>query len=58
MDVNRQLGRGAYGFDDGEADAEVGNEDAVHDVDMDEIGAGRFRRGDLFAEAAKVGRQD
>ena len=42
VDVDRELGCGADSLDDRETDADVGHEDAVHDVDVDEVGAGRF----------------
>ena len=58
VDVDREIGCGADGLDDREPDADVGHEDAVHDVDVDEVSAGRFDRGDLLAEPAKVSRQD
>ena len=58
VDVDRQIGSRTNGLDDREADADVGHEDAVHDVDVDEVSAGRFDRGDLLAETAKISRQD
>jgi hypothetical protein len=58
MDIDWEIGCGADGLDDREADADVGHEDAVHDVDVDEVSARRFDRGDLLAEPAKISRQD
>ena len=58
VDVDREFGCGADGLDDREADADIGHEDAVHDVDVDEVRAGRFDSLDLLAEPAEVSRQD
>src|SRR5215207_8374112 len=58
VDVDREIGCGAHGLDDREPDADIGYEDAVHDVNVDEVRTGRFDRGDLLAEPAKVSRQD
>src|SRR5215216_2685010 len=58
VDVDGKISCGADGLDDREPDADIGYEDAVHDVDVDEVGAGRRDGGDLLAEPAKVSRQD
>ena len=50
----RAAGRGA----DGRAEADVGDEMAVHDVEMEEVGAGEIDIGDLGAELGEVGRED
>jgi hypothetical protein len=58
VDVDRELGCGADGLDDRETNADVRHEDTVHDVDVDEVGAGRFDVMDLLAEPAEISRQD
>src|SRR6516225_5380446 len=40
------------------ANGDVGHKMAVHDVDMDPVGAGRVDRAHLLAELGEVGRQD
>ena len=40
------------------ADRQVGDEMAVHDVDVDPVGAGRVDRADFLAELREVGGED
>ena len=40
------------------ADGDVGNEMAVHDVDMDPVGAGGVNRPDFLAELGEIGGED
>ena len=54
MAVERQPAVRAAGLDDGRTDGEVGDEVAVHDVEVEEVRAG-LDRGDLFSEFAEVG---
>jgi len=57
MGVERQrtdLGQGPH---DWGTESEVGYEMAVHDVEVQEIGAGRLHVFDLFGQARKVRRQ-
>jgi hypothetical protein len=58
MAVEDFLRGAADGFDDGRAEGDVGDEVAVHDVEVDPVGAGGIDCGHLFAEAGKVGRKD
>ena len=57
VDVERQFGVLAQGSQDGRAEAHVRNEMAVHDVQMQPIGAGRFDRGDFLPQPAEIGGQ-
>ena len=54
VDVEWLRRRLAHGCDDQRAEADVGNEAAVHDVDMDPVGAGRVDRANLVGKAAQV----
>ena len=47
----------AHPLDDHRTDRDVGHEMAVHDIDMNPVGAGRFDRLDLVFQPAEVGRQ-
>jgi hypothetical protein len=58
VNVDREIGCGADSLYDRDPDADIRHEDAVHDVDVDKVSAGRFDRGDLLAEPAKISRQD
>ena len=58
MHVERLLGVGPDRFDDIRADRNVGHEMAVHDVDMDPVGAGGIDRADLLAELGEIGGED
>ena len=58
MDVERLGGRLANRRDDQGAEADVGDEAAVHDVDVDPVGAGRVDGTHLFGEATDVGGED
>ena len=55
--MRRLQSRRPYGFDDGRAEAQVGNEMAIHHVDMNIIGARRIDGGNLLAEAREIGGQ-
>jgi hypothetical protein len=48
----------AQRLDDERADGDVGDEAAVHDVDVDPVGAGAVEGADLGAEAGEVGAED
>ena len=58
VDFQRQTGHGPQRFDDRHSHGQVGNEVAVHHVDVDAIGSGRFGLGHLRAQSGKIGRQD
>ena len=58
VDVDRKIGCRADGLDDREPDTDVGHEDAVHDVDVDEVRARGCDRRDLLAKPAEISRQD
>ena len=55
VDVERQLGRRAHGPHDERADGDVGDEAAVHDVDVDVVGAGGLGGAHLLGQPAEVG---
>ena len=40
------------------SDGEIGDEMAVHDIDVDPVGAGFVDRAHLFAETREIGRED
>ena len=51
-----RLGRGAaHHLDHDRADADVRNEPAVQDIDVNPVGAGGIDRADLRGQAAEVG---
>ena len=52
--VHRRRHRPEHGGTDGE----IGDEVAVHDVDMDHPHSGIHDPGDLFAQAGEIGRED
>ena len=56
MHIERFLGVRPDRFDDLRPDGDVGHEMAVHDVDMNEVGARRFDRLDLGPQAREIGR--
>ena len=58
VDVERDPGDALERADDRRPDGDVRHEMAVHDVDMNEVGAAALRRGDGVAERGEVGRQD
>ena len=58
VDVERDPGDALERADDRRADGDVRHEVAVHDVDVNEVGAAALRRGDGAAERGEVGRQD
>ncbi len=58
MDVERLCRRAANRLEHDRADRDVGNEAAVHHVDMDPIGAGGVDGAHLLAQTREVGRQD
>ena len=45
----------SHGGDDGGAEGNIGNELAVHDVEVQPVGPGRGGAGGFLAEAGKVG---
>ena len=53
----RPLGRPGDGPDHHRPERDVGDEAAVHDVDVDAVAAGRLGRPDLLGQPAEVGRQ-
>jgi hypothetical protein len=52
--IERELGVLAEGGDDGRADSDVGDEMAIHDVDMDDAAAAALGRGDFVGEAGEI----
>mmetsp|Transcript_2000 Transcript_2000/g.9027 ORF Transcript_2000/g.9027 Transcript_2000/m.9027 type:complete len:298 (-) Transcript_2000:14-907(-) len=56
--VEHLVGDGAERVDDEGADGDVGDEAAVHDVDVDPLGAGLIDSLDLGAEGGEVGGED
>uniref|UniRef100_A0A0N5A6Y4 Beta-galactosidase n=1 Tax=Parastrongyloides trichosuri TaxID=131310 RepID=A0A0N5A6Y4_PARTI len=56
--VERQGRVRAQGLHHVRADGQVGHEMAVHDIDVDPVGARRFKRADLLAQAGEVAGQD
>ena len=56
--VDGQLGGASYGFDDERADGDVGDEVAVHHVDVDPSGAGELGGSYLIVEVSEVGGED
>jgi hypothetical protein len=57
VDVHDALGRGAYGFYDERANRDVRHESAIHDVDVDPIGACVTDCLDFSLKAAKISRK-
>ena len=57
VDVEGQAGVAAEFGDDGSAEAHVGDEMTVHDVEMEPVGAGTLDGGDLVGEAGEIGRE-
>ena len=55
MHIEHLLGVRAQRFHDVRSDGDVGDEVAVHDVEMDPVGSCRIDRADFFAQLAKVG---
>ena len=58
VDVERGPRAGAERRDHVGAEGDVGDEMAVHHVDLHPVGAGGLDRGHLLAEAGEVGRED
>ncbi len=56
--VERELGDGAEGLDHGRAEGDVGDEVAVHDVDVDDGAATALGGGDFVGEMGEVGGED
>src|SRR5690606_8605458 len=56
--VERKAGVRAQGFHHVRADGQVGHEMAVHDVDVDPVGARRLQGADLLAQLGEVAGQD
>ena len=56
--VERKLGELAHRLDDLRAEGEVGNEAAVHHVDVNPVGAACLEPRDLVGEMREVGAQD
>lgn len=56
--IEGEVCEGANGFDDRGTEGDVGDEVAVHHVDVDDGAAAARGCGDFFAEAAEVRRQD
>lgn len=54
MNVERELRRGAHGAHDKRANGDVGDEPAIHHIDVDPIGAGSVDRSHLLGELSKV----
>src|SRR5208283_568222 len=55
MTVEGELGDGADGLDHGRAEGDVGDEVAVHDVDVDDGAAAALGCGYFIGEVGKVG---
>ena len=51
MNFKRQVRHRPQRLDDDRPHADVGHEMAVHDIDVDAVGAGLFRLADLFAQS-------
>ena len=58
MDIECLFGVRTDGANDVWADGNVGNKMAVHDIDMDPVGAGSIDGAHLLAEFCKIGGQD
>lgn len=58
VNVEDFFGVGADGFYNDGADGEVGDEVAVHDIDMDVVGTGFVDGADFFAQAGEIGGED
>ena len=58
MAVEGELGDGADGLDHGRAEGDVGDEVAVHDVDVDDGAAAALGRGDFVGEVGEVRGED
>ena len=56
MDVDGELRRGLDGAQEVDAEREVGDEVAIHDVVVQQVGGGDV--GELVGEAAEVGGED
>ena len=58
MHVEGQRAVRTQGGDDGRAEADIGHEMAVHDVELDHLDAGGLHLGHFRSQAAEIGRQD
>src|SRR5260370_13046343 len=58
MYVNRQRRCSAHGFDDHRAEREIRDEQTIHDVDVDPVGAAGLGVLDGFGQVTEVGVQD
>ena len=56
--IERKPGDGAEGLDHGRAEGDVGDEVAVHDVDVDDGAAAALGCGDFVGQVGEVGGQD
>ncbi len=56
--VERLLGYLLDAFDYGRAERDVGNEDAIHNIDVDEVGFGVVDHFALLSKVTEVGRKD
>lgn len=55
VDVEEESREGADGADDGGAEGDIGNEVAVHDVEVEPVGAGARGAGDFAVESGEIG---
>jgi hypothetical protein len=58
MDFEHELGSAAERFDDCGPHAEIGDEVAIHDVNVEPIGAAACDGGGFLAEPGEVSRED
>ena len=58
MHIERLRGRSAHRIDDRGAEGDVRHEPAVHDIDVNPIGAGLVDRADFLAEPPQIGCED
>ena len=56
--IERLGGCTPHGPDDHRAQRDVGHETAIHDIDMNPIGARQIDRAHLFGQTAEIRRQD
>src|SRR5258708_36287156 len=54
MDIADLIGRRADLFDDGEPEADVGNESSVHDIEVEPVGIAFVEHPAFFFEAEKI----
>jgi hypothetical protein len=58
VNIKRQASGATQRLDDGQADTDVRDEPAVHDVDMQPVAATGFGLGYLLAKPSEISRQD